>query len=102
MFWYKKLYLGNTAINLTKRQIKSIQHGHFFDGVYLVLVSDREGELLEIYNAFKYPFKRLKKTKRTVVGIALGYDEALLLVKTIVDDVYKNTGDLDLKTYLTR
>lgn len=87
---------------LTQKQIRAIRRGHAFEGIYLVFVSEREGELLEIYSALRYPYKHFRKNKRTVVGIAQGYDEALNLVKTIIEDVYNSTGGFKLKDYLVR
>ena len=35
-----------------------------------------------------------------IIGLAKGYDEALALVRDIVDETYQNTGSVDVWRYL--
>ena len=42
-----------------------------------------------------YPKKQMK-----IIGLAKGYEDALELVRTIIDETYQNTGDVDVWKYL--
>ena len=35
-----------------------------------------------------------------VIGLAKGYEEALQVVATIIEETYQNTGDVDVWNYL--
>jgi len=40
------------------------------------------------------------KKEMQIIGLAKGYAEALELVRSIIEEVYQNTGDVDVKSYL--
>ena len=40
------------------------------------------------------------KKQMQIIGLAKGYAEALELVRSIIEEVYQNTGDVDVKSYL--
>ena len=40
------------------------------------------------------------KKQMQIIGLAQGYAEALELVRSIIEEVYQNTGDVDVKSYL--
>ena len=40
------------------------------------------------------------KKEMQIIGLAKGYAEALELVCSIIEEVYQNTGDVDVKSYL--
>ena len=40
------------------------------------------------------------KKEMQIIGLAKGYAEALELVRSIIEEVYQNTGDADVKSYL--
>ena len=40
------------------------------------------------------------KKQMQIIGLAKGYAEALELVCSIIEEVYQNTGDVDVKSYL--
>ena len=42
-----------------------------------------------------YPKKQMK-----IIGLAKGYEDALELVRTIIDETYQHTGDVDVWKYL--
>ena len=102
---YKRLYLGDNAkehkyvvlgIVLKKRLSK--------DDIYLITLSDNDNNLLDIIssNYFLQPHfkKKFIDSKLYVVGLAKGYEEALEVVRTIIDEVYSNTGGFDIPGYL--
>lgn len=104
MKWYRKLYLGENASKAKYKIFGRVRKGRFQLDTYLILISANPDNLLEIIqsNIFQQPFYKKKKHLNDiyVVGIAKGYDEALELVRTIIDEVYQSTGAFDISSYL--
>ena len=55
------------------------------------IISTEYSELMQK----SYPKKQMK-----IIGLAKGYEDALELVRTIIDETYQNTGDVDVWKYL--
>lgn len=104
MKWYKKLYLGDNAKKAKYKIFGRIRKNRFQIDTFLITLSESPDNLLEIFSAnfLKQPyFKKKKNTENIyIVGIAKGYAEALEVVRTIVDDVYNDTGAFDIRKYL--
>jgi len=93
------LYAGPTAARHLKK-IKLCLRLHLSQkGVYVAcFVGD--STKLEIYNSCFLGFSYYKKRGIYVVAIACGRDEALELVRRIVDENYKNSGSINLAGFL--
>lgn len=102
MYWCKKLYYGRLAGLQSKTLLRTLKRRKWLPGVYVIALSRNDGELLEIYDTSQFvqpPFKQKLKHMR-VAGIAIGRSEAFELVRTMIDDAYRLTGDFDLAKYL--
>lgn len=102
MYWCKKLYYGRLAGLQSKVLLRTLKRRRWLPGIYVIALSDKDGELLEIYDTSEFvqkPFKAKLRHMR-VAGIAVGRNEAFELVRTIIDDAYKLRGDFDLAKYL--
>lgn len=118
MYWYKNLYFGDNAKEKSKELIRALRHKKWIPEVYVVTVSETSGNLLDIYESTRFVTGRpIRKTVRRIaekhtfkgtffhktgpyiVGIAIGYAEALALVQNIIEDVYRNTGGFDVAGY---
>ncbi len=104
MKWYRYLYLGDNAKKAKYRTFGRIRKNRFTIDTYIIAISDNPDNILDIYPAdmLKLPYFR-KKTFRDrvyVAGLAKGRDEALELVRCIVDDTYSHTGGFDVAGYL--
>lgn len=95
----KKLYFGETAHQQNKELLRSIKRHKWDFGVYVVALSETENNLLDLYETIWFEQKFYKKAKLHIVGIALGKEEALLLTKEIIDDVYTSTGGFNVRDY---
>ncbi len=100
MRWYRKLYLGEQAAEAKYKMFGKIRRGRFQMDTYLITVARGPDNLLEIYSAnmLKQPYFKKKSVQDQiyVVGLAKGYDEALEVVRRIIDDVYRKTGAFDV------
>lgn len=104
MKWYRKLYLGDNAKKEKYKVFGRVQKGRFSPDTFLITLANSDGNLLEItpVNFLYQPhFKNRKNLEKIyVVGIAKGRDEALELVRIIIDEVYNATGGFDIAGYL--
>ncbi len=104
MKWYKKLYLGDNAKEAKYKIFGKIRQNRFTFNTYLIILSSNAHNLLEIISAneLKQSFYKDKTVQNHiyVVGLAVGYDEALEVVERIIKEVYQATGGFDLQSYL--
>ncbi len=95
MEWYHKLYVSDSIagknVNRIKRKTVS---------VYVITFSSNRENLLDIIPSWVLMQKAYPKKNLTVIGLAKGHEEALLLVKQIVEETYRNTGSVDIRSYL--
>ena len=104
MYWYKKLYFGDNAIEKSKEIMRSLKKNEPCFGIYLVVISNMPGNLLDVLDGpIRQKVRGLRhrdKSGRCIVGVASGYQDALLLVRRIIDEVYRETGGFDVAGYL--
>ena len=81
---------------------KAMKRKKWFPGIYLVTSATDRDFRIEVYNSPQLSQKFFSTRKLLVLGIAVGYQEALNLVCTIMDDVYRKTGGADIKEYLRK
>lgn len=79
-----------------------LKHNLSCKGAYVLVLTQPDSEnLMEIY---PYELSRCREEfkKKTVIGIALGKDEALGLARNIIEDVHTQTGSFDIKGYFSK
>ena len=79
--------------------MKAISKGRFTIEVYCILLSTNPESLLDIMNVNQLKFSYYKKQELYILGLAKSYEEALSLVKDIVEETYRETGDVKLREY---
>lgn len=104
MKWYRKLYLGENAKKAKYKVFGLIRKRRFQKDTFLIMLSHNPDNLLDIMSAnylLQPYFKKRKNIKDIyVIGLAKGKDEALELVRTVIDEVYTQTGAFDIRGYL--
>ena len=100
MRWYRNLYLGDNAKKAKYKVFGRIRKGRFTSDTFLITLPSSEENLLDITSAnfLLQPYfkKKINLDKIYVVGLAKGREEALYLVRDIIDEVYHNTGGFDI------
>ncbi|GHU61089.1 hypothetical protein FACS189418_0120 [Clostridia bacterium] len=99
MKWTKYLNLGKT---ITKVKVYCLIKFAKYIGrsqSYLIVVSEYEKSLLEIYPLFYLERPYYRKKTLHIVGMAKDYEEALQMVTEMISDIYKKTGNTDVKSY---
>ena len=101
MEWYHKLYVSDSIAgkNVNRINLKINQNAGTVS-VYVITFSSNRENLLDIIPSWVLMQKAYPKKNLTVIGLAKGHEEALLLVKQIVEETYRNTGSVDIRSYL--
>lgn len=97
MKWYNKLYLGENAMKRKRKIINNIRFNKPQLGVYVITLPTNDKNSLDIYPSNILLQKYYKKRELTIVGIAEGREESLMLVERIVMDCYNQTGQFLVK-----
>lgn len=104
MKWYKGLYLGEKAVKDKYKILGKVVKSRFQADTFLIMLPSNPENVLDILPAayLNQPHfnNKFYKNEIYVVGIAKGRDEALELVRSIVDEVYQATGGFNVSGYL--
>jgi hypothetical protein len=101
MKWYEDLYVGDSIEGKVNRIKWKINHHAGTVSVYVITFASNRQNLLDIIPAWELMQKSYPgKKQMQIIGLAKGYAEALELVRSIIEEVYQNTGDVDVKSYL--
>ena len=94
------LYFGPKAEHNKKELVRKLKKEKYRPGLWLITLPHNEGNVLAMVEAYTLPYQGGLKDNLTVAGIAYGRDEALELVRQIVDDTYNKLGTVDIIKYL--
>ena len=105
MNFANELYWGAAADKNKRRIMSDLRRGRFCPAAYVVVLSENGSDLLEIIPSSLLCNELYKKTHDTtglkVVGIGITKGEAEAVMRTIVEDVYVETGTVDIKQKFT-
>ena len=100
MLWYDRLYVGEKAKKHRFSIIQSIRRKKYRMGVFVITPASNGNNILDIYPATTLLSPYYRETEFLIIGIALGYGEALKLAGRIVEDMYQKTGAFCLDDFL--
>ena len=93
--WYKNLYLGNTVRGQERKLIRRLEKG-----VWLVTIASNEENNLDLIPSELLLQKALRVQCPMIVGIGFTRLEALLILVQIVQEVYRETKDMNIRAWL--
>lgn len=67
--------------------------------VYCIAMASNPNNLFDIYNTNEFLFQYYRQKEIKVVGLASSKESAFEMVADIVNDVYQQTGKLDVRTF---
>lgn len=100
MIWYEDLYVGESIVHKTKKIKWKILHNAGQLNVYVITLASNKENLLDIIPSQELLQKGYPQKDLYVVGLAKGYDEAIEVAASIVDEVYRMTGAFRVEDYL--
>lgn len=100
MIWYEKLYVGESIVHKTNKiKWKIRRHAGQVD-IYVIALASNTENLLDIIPSRELLQKGYPKKELFIVGLAKGYEEALSVAASIVEEVYRQTGTFAVRSYL--
>ena len=100
MKWYGKLYVGPEAVKKQSKIIWKLKCGAGMLNIYLVTLASNGKDLFDILPSHLLKQKALRRDLLMIVGIAVGYEEAVDLGVVIVEETIQKTGGTDVRQYL--
>lgn len=100
MEWYRNLYASDSVAHKVNRIKWKINHNAGTVSVYVIAFPSNPKNLLDIIPAWELMQKSYPKKNMKIIGLAKGYQDALELVRLIIDETYQKTGTVDVRTYL--
>lgn len=99
--YHSKLYLSEGITEKKLEKIKRrLEKKPLFSGVFLIAVSANPSDQLDIFEARLLAQPYYGKNPPYVIGIAKSHEEAVDLVRQIVQECLGERGDCALKEYL--
>ena len=97
--WYRKLYMTEKARKKRFKIVWRVNHRAGMLNTYLITIPFIGKNQLEIINSSELLHKRYFFVPTYIVGIAIGYDDAVQLVEKIVKDIYDKTNKTDIRGF---
>ena len=98
--WANNLYISENIDSKSKRKImKDMEKGKLTFEVYCITFASNPKNLFDIINANEFLFPYYDKKEMYILGMALSKHEAFLLVKDMLEEVYRETGDFQVREY---
>ena len=99
--WHENLYIGENASLFEKEIRQVVDKGLAFPEAFLITLSANPAEQLDIISTSQLIAWKVHRTLPTIVGIAVTRKEAFGLVRQMAEDVYRTTGDCNLRDYFS-
>lgn len=99
MRWYGDLYIGETAQKKVHKIIDKVNKNKWQKNVFILTKAANDCDLFDIYPSYVLLQKYFADKDYLIIGVAIGYDEAVGLVEKIVDELYCKKGITNLKDY---
>lgn len=93
IIWYRKLYMGEVARKKRYTIVHNIKARKLLYDVYVILLPQTEHNQFELINANHLLAPWYQKGTIRIVGIAVGYAEAVELLEKMFHDAYQQTGE---------
>lgn len=97
--WCPKLYLDPVTEKKQKKIKRRMERQKINLRVYCIALASNEKNLLDIYCSNELLFQYYKSKEMTIIGLASSKESAVELVGNIINDVYQQTGSLDVRTF---
>ena len=100
MIWYQELYIGEGIGSKAARVKWKINHNAGQIDIYIITLASNRENLMDIIPATELLQRAYPKRNLYVIGLARGYEEAVMLAADIVTEVFQNTQTTDVRNYI--
>ncbi len=92
--------MGEKLAPDAKKIINKIRNKKLTPDVYVISLASNSENLLDIIPSIELLQKGYPKEQVRIIGLAMGKNEAVELVRKIVDETYQATGNVKVEEYL--
>ena len=94
---YHDFYVCEHQQKNKKEWIQKLQSCSLFPNVYLITLAGGKQNQLEFFSSILLQQQIIRESDLFVVGLADGYEEALELTEMITQEIYRETGTLEIR-----
>ena len=102
LIWSENMYIGKQLSEKGEKIKKKLNRKLFLPDVFLITRPTNEDNLFDIFQSKELLFPYHKRREIIVCGLAKDKEEALTLVTTMLEDMYRETGGLCSKEYFLK
>jgi len=92
--------MSEDLVDKKDKIIRKLNQNGIMWNTYVIALAQGEQNHLEFFDSVLLQQKMIAEQDLFVVGIASGYDEALVLVEEITKEVYDDTKGADIRSYI--
>lgn len=97
--WYDNLYMDHIMEKKQNKIKKKIQGSKATLNVYCIIFASNEHNLFDILDANELKSSFYKKRDIYILGLAYGKENAISIIKFMMEEIYKNTGEFNVREY---
>ena len=99
MRWAENLYTTEKTKKTLPRILHKLGSGRLQPGIWLITIASNEQNLLDIFQSIYYLQPMFARLNPDIVGVAESEDAAKALLLKIMEDIYRETGAFDVRSY---
>ena len=99
MQWAEHSYLSDKTAAKKEKIIRKAERGAGMAAIYFIALASNPDNLFDIFYAAHLKEPAFYRQDPFIVGIASGYEEALEMVRCMVEDIYRETGAFRVREY---
>lgn len=99
IIWAENIYISDNLKGKQKKTMARINTGKATVNVFCIAFSTNNENLFDIYDANELLFPYYKKRHIVILGLTRGKEDAILIVKEMIDEIYRETGGFKVRDY---
>ena len=99
IIWHRNLWMDEIVRKNPGKYKRAVERGKFKLSLYCITLPSNPENLLDIYHVNEFLFPYYQGKEITVVGMAHSREAAFELVREMVEQVYRQGSDVNLREY---
>lgn len=97
--WSSELYFDEAIAKNPKKWKKRVEEGKPSLSLYCICLASNEKNLFDIINCNELFFRYYRQRQLYIVGLSKTREDAIYLLRDIVEDIYQKTQDFNVRSY---
>lgn len=99
--WSNQLYFDDSIKKKPDKWKKRVEDGKLSHSLFCICLASNEKNLFDIMNSNELFFRHYKKNDLYIAGLAKTREDAIDLLQDMLEDIYRETGDIKVREYFT-